>query len=145
MRKVIPIFAIIIALFAVGMAAAQSAATVVITPSTNSVTVGDPVELTVTVTHPAGTQVLMPALEANWGDFVVRSQSPVNTVDNGDGTATSTQAHRRAPLCSWRLRDAPFDRDHCRQQRPNSGSGRPLHSFHRQLGAGGRGYGTARH
>ena len=91
MKKVIPIIAIIIALFAVGVVAAQTPASVTITPSTDSVTVGDPVELTVTVNHPAGTQVLMPELEPNWGNFIVRSQSPVTTVDNGDGTATSTQ------------------------------------------------------
>ena len=91
MKKLIPIIAIIIALFAVGIAAAQTPANVTITPSTDSVTVGDPVELTVTVNHPAGTQVLMPTLEPNWGSFIVRSQSPVTTVDNGDGTATSTQ------------------------------------------------------
>jgi len=91
MKRVIPIIAIIIALFAVSVAAAQTPANVTITPSTDSVTVGDPVELTVMVNHPAGTQVLMPELEPNWGNFIVRSQSPVNTVDNGDGTATSTQ------------------------------------------------------
>ena len=91
MKKVIPIIAIIIALFAVSVAAAQTPASVTITPSADSVTVGDPVELTVTVNHPAGTQVLMPTLEPNWGSFVVRSQSPVTTIDNGDGTATSTQ------------------------------------------------------
>jgi hypothetical protein len=91
MKKIIPILAILIALLTVGVAAAQAPAAVTITPSTDSVTVGDPVELTVTVTHPAGTQVLMPQLEPNWGNFVVRSQSPVETVDNGDGTATTTQ------------------------------------------------------
>jgi len=91
MKKLIPIIAIIIALFAVGIAAAQTPANVTITPSTDSVTVGDPIELTVTVNHPAGTQVLMPTLDSSWGDFIVRSQSPVDTVDNGDGTATSTQ------------------------------------------------------
>lgn len=91
MKKVIPIIAIIIALFAVGVAAAQTAVNATITPSTDSVTVGDPIVLTVAVTHPAGTQVLLPMLEPNWGDFVVRSQSPVDTVNNGDGTATSRQ------------------------------------------------------
>ncbi len=91
MKRVIPIIVIIIALLVVGVAAAQTPASVTITPSTDSVTVGDPVELTVTVNHPAGTQVLMPTLDPNWGSFVVRSQSPVTTVDNGDGTTTSTQ------------------------------------------------------
>jgi hypothetical protein len=95
MKRVIPIIAIIIALFAVGVVAtqvsAQTTTSVTITPSTDHVTVGDPVELTIAVNHPAGTQVLMPQLDPNWDSFVVRSQSPVNTVDNGDGTATTTQ------------------------------------------------------
>jgi hypothetical protein len=91
MKKIIPIIAILIALLTAGVAAAQAPANVTITPSTDSVTVGDPVKLTVTVIHPAGTQVLMPQLEPNWGNFVVRSQSPLETVDNGDGTATTTQ------------------------------------------------------
>ena len=91
MKKLMPIIAIIIALLAVGVAAAQTAANVTITPNTDSVTVGDPVQLTVTVNHTAGTQVLMPQLEPNWGSFIVRSQSPVEMVDNGDGTAVTTQ------------------------------------------------------
>jgi hypothetical protein len=91
MKKLIPLIIMIIALLAVGGAAAQEPGSVTITPSTDSVTVGDPVILTVTVTHPAGAQVLMPQLEPNWGSFIVRSQSPVTTVDNGDGTAAATQ------------------------------------------------------
>jgi hypothetical protein len=92
MKKIIPIIIVIlIALLVVGSAAAQEPGIVTITPSTDSVTVGDPVELTVTVTHPAGTQVLMPQLEPSLGSFIVRSQSPVTTKDNGDGTVASTQ------------------------------------------------------
>ena len=39
-------------------------------------TVGDPVELTLEVNHPAGYQVIIPQLEGTWGDLEVRSQSP---------------------------------------------------------------------
>ncbi len=68
---------------------AQSTAT--ITTDAQNVTVGDPVMLTVSVTHPEGSMVLFPELEANWGDFIVRSQSAPQTVDNGDGTAVTSQ------------------------------------------------------
>jgi hypothetical protein len=43
------------------------------------------------VTHPDDHQVILPELEPTWGDFVVRSQSPAKTVDNADGTETTTQ------------------------------------------------------
>ncbi|HUM71602.1 MAG TPA: hypothetical protein PLK31_22470, partial [Chloroflexota bacterium] len=66
---------------------AQSTAT--ITTDAQNITVGDPVILTVSVTHPEGSVVLFPELEPNWGDFIVRSQSAPETVDNGDGTAPS--------------------------------------------------------
>jgi hypothetical protein len=65
--------------------------TATITADKESITVGDPVILTVSVTHPEGSVVLFPELEANWGDFVVRSQSAPETVSNGDGSAVTTQ------------------------------------------------------
>lgn len=68
---------------------AQSAAT--ITTDAQNITVGDPVVLTVSVTHPAGSVVLFPELEANWGDLIVRSQSAPETVSNGDGTSVTSQ------------------------------------------------------
>lgn len=51
--------------------------------------VGDPLALTLVVTHPAGYQVIAPELDEQWGDFVIRSQSPATTADNGDGTETT--------------------------------------------------------
>lgn len=68
---------------------AQSSAT--ITADGNTLTVGDPVILTVSVTHPEGSVVLFPELAANWGDFVVRSQSAPETVSNEDGTSVTSQ------------------------------------------------------
>lgn len=70
-------------------AVAQTNAT--ITPNQEAVTVGDPILLTVSVTHPAGSTVLFPELEPNWGDLVVRSQSAPQTADQGNGTAVTTQ------------------------------------------------------
>jgi hypothetical protein len=54
-------------------------------------TVGEVVGLTLEVSHPAGYQVIVPQLEPVWGDFEVRSQSPVETTVHEDGTATTRQ------------------------------------------------------
>ena len=35
--------------------------------------------------------IILPELEADWGEFVVVSQSPPATVDNTDGTKTTSQ------------------------------------------------------
>jgi hypothetical protein len=58
----------------------------------NEWTVGDPVQLTLAVTHPADHTVIMPELGENWGDLIVRSQSPATTTSNEDGTETTSQA-----------------------------------------------------
>jgi hypothetical protein len=54
-------------------------------------TVGDPIELTVQVTHPAGTQVILPQLAQTWGDLEVREQRPAQTTTNADGALTTVQ------------------------------------------------------
>jgi hypothetical protein len=76
-----------------GPAAAQENLPVeatVIVPK-GELTVGDPIELAISVTHPAEYQVIMPELDETWGDFVVVSQSAPATVSNDDGTETTTQ------------------------------------------------------
>ena len=60
-------------------------------PERNELTVGDPVQLTLEVTHPAGSQVIIPQLDVTWGNFEVRDQSPASTVANDDGTLTTRQ------------------------------------------------------
>ena len=80
-------------LLLVGPAAAQENLPVeamIIVPE-GALTIGDPVELTISVNHPAGYHVIMPELDEKWGDFVVISQSAPATVDNGDGTETTSQ------------------------------------------------------
>ena len=54
-------------------------------------TVGDIVTLTLEVTHSADQAVVLPRLGAEWGAFEVRSQTPAQTVSNGDGTETTQQ------------------------------------------------------
>lgn len=81
-------------LLAVAPAAAQGDGSVTATLSApdGQLTVGDPVRLTLAVTHPAGYQVILPALPESWGDFTVVSLSPASTTTNADGTETTTAA-----------------------------------------------------
>jgi len=82
---------LIAALLLVGVVSAQGnvTATLLGPEAPYTASVGDPLELTLVVTHPAGYQVIAPELEEQWGDFVIRSQSPPTTADNGDGTETT--------------------------------------------------------
>ena len=54
-------------------------------------TVGDPILLTLVVSHPADYQVIPPTLGENLGDLFIYGQAPMHTVRNTDGTATTTQ------------------------------------------------------
>jgi len=54
-------------------------------------TVGDPILLTLVVSHPADYQVIPLTLGVTLGDLFVYGQSPLQTVRNSDGTATTTQ------------------------------------------------------
>jgi len=64
---------------------------VTLTPDREELTVGDPVQLTLEVTHPAGYQVILPKLEQAWGPFEVRGQSQATTTANDDGSETTRQ------------------------------------------------------
>lgn len=79
-------------LLAVAPAAAQGDGPVTATVSApdGQFTVGDPIPLTLALTHPAAYQAILPTLPDAWGDFVVVSQSPATVVDNADGSATTT-------------------------------------------------------
>jgi len=57
-----------------------------------NLTVGDPISMTLEITHPAGYVVIAPELGPNWGDFLVQSQSAPTTVLNPDGSETTTIA-----------------------------------------------------
>jgi hypothetical protein len=89
----IPLLAALL-LFAVGHAAAQENGPVTATLSApqGELTVGDSIQLTLAVTHPAGYQVILPAVAPAWGDFKVVSTSPASTTANADGTMTTTMA-----------------------------------------------------
>jgi hypothetical protein len=85
------ILLIVLLLLAVAPAAAQGDGLVTATlrAPDGQLTVGDPIPLTLALTHPAGYQVILPTLPDAWGDFAVVSQSPATVVANADGTATT--------------------------------------------------------
>jgi len=82
--------ALVLAAFSLPAQAADGVQ-VTLTANRSELTVGDPVELTLEVKHPAGYQVIIPQLEGNWGPFEVQGQSQATTVANDDGTETTTQ------------------------------------------------------
>ena len=76
-----------------GPALAQAGADVRVSFAADAreLTVGDPVTLTLEVTHPANLQVILPRVPGTWGPFEVRSQSPVETTRHEGGTETVSQ------------------------------------------------------
>jgi hypothetical protein len=91
-RLFIPLVIITVITLAVPMAAnAGSLVTATLSADAGEFIVGDPVPLTLSVTHPPGYQVILPQLESNWGDFHVHSQSAGTTTSNSDGTETTNQ------------------------------------------------------
>jgi hypothetical protein len=61
-----------------------------LTAPDGQLTVGDPIQLTLALTHPTGYQVILPKLPETWGDFTVVAQSPAAATANGDGSETTT-------------------------------------------------------
>ncbi len=60
-------------------------------PVTDTVTIGDPITMTLRVVAPADETVSIPKLETAWGDFEVRTQSAPTVTANDDGTKTTEQ------------------------------------------------------
>ena len=84
----IPLFLLIALLFA-GVVGAQGEVTATVLGPEGANTVGDAMEVTLVVTHPAGYQVIAPEIDEQWGDFVIRGESPAVTAANEDGTETT--------------------------------------------------------
>lgn len=70
---------------------AESLVTASLSADAGEFTVGDPVRLTLSVTHPPGYQVILPQLESSWGDFLIQAQSVGSTMTNADGNEVTTQ------------------------------------------------------
>ncbi len=80
-----------------GAAFAQSAnLEVAWTTDSVDLTVGDPFVLTISADHPDGYHVVFPSLPDEWEGFEVRSQTPLPTVANADGTLTTAQMYEMA-------------------------------------------------
>jgi hypothetical protein len=60
-------------------------------PDSIEYAVGDPIEITLSVTHPADYQVIFPELEGEWADFLIMAQSAPNSTENNDGSRTTSQ------------------------------------------------------
>ncbi len=90
-KKYLIFYFLILAALLLGAAPVGAAEEVqaTLTAGQSEVTVGDPVELTLEVTHPAGYQVIIPKLGQSWGNFEVRSQPQAEIVTDDDGRATT--------------------------------------------------------
>ncbi len=89
------ILAVILAciLIRAGVASAQALPVGVgLTVEPDSVTVGDPFTITLSASHSPEYHVMFPRVPSDWGEFEIRSQRPLPTVDNGDGTLRSSTA-----------------------------------------------------
>jgi hypothetical protein len=82
---------ITVLLFVAVRAQADELVQVTLAADREELTVGDPVQLSLEVTHPAGYQVIIPKLEQMWGEFEVLGQSQATTSANDDGTETTRQ------------------------------------------------------
>jgi hypothetical protein len=76
---------LLITFLMVGTAAAQTPVTAVMIAPEGPFTVGDPIELQLAVTHPAGYHVIQPKIPESWGSFIVTSQAEAETVTLEDG------------------------------------------------------------
>ena len=87
--------AAVLAAGALGIAHAQDAGLsdirVTLVADRSELTVGDPIALTLEVTHPHDHVVVMPRLAPEWGVFEVRRQTSASIAENGDGTRTTGQ------------------------------------------------------
>ena len=70
---------------------ASSSVQISFTPSRTELTVGDPVTLTLEITHPRDHVVVLPRLGRNWGQFEVLSQTGARITVNDAETRTTRQ------------------------------------------------------
>lgn len=87
------ILAPIIALLAIVPVSAQFSGNVDVSfkAITDTVTIGDPITMTLRVTAPSEKTAVIPKLDTDWGDFEIRQQLPPTVTENDDGTKTTEQ------------------------------------------------------
>jgi len=82
----------IVALIPFGMAFASEGINATLITAEGEYTVGDPIPLNLTVTHPNGYRVLpLQFQDAAWGELEIREVTPSQVIANPDGTETTTQ------------------------------------------------------
>ncbi len=91
-RWILGLIALVLTFSPVTIATAQSNIVAALSVGSGKFTVGDVIPLTLSVTHPAGWRVIVPALDKQWGDFEVRAQATPIITAHADGTETTTQA-----------------------------------------------------
>lgn len=70
---------------------AQDEIDTLLTSNHRQLTVGDPVRLTLTVTHPTGYRIIIPELPRRWGEYEILSQGQLTTVANSQNTEFTRQ------------------------------------------------------
>lgn len=91
-RFIILIFALIAILVIAIPAFADGPVEANLLVENQDMTVGDPIPMTLEITHPAGYVVIAPELDSDWGDFLIQSQSAPTIIANPDGSETTTIA-----------------------------------------------------
>ena len=77
-----------------GQGGAPAGVRVSLVPDSTQLTVGDPVTLSLIISHPADYSVAVPRLEREWGPFEVQAQTSVQTVSIADGIRTVAKQFR---------------------------------------------------
>lgn len=91
--KIITLFlALILSLVPLGLVSADEGISATITTTDGEFTVGDPIPLNLTVTHPNGYRVLpLQFQDSAWGALEIREVAPPQVAANPDGTETTAQ------------------------------------------------------
>ena len=87
----VPVLATIISGAAMAQGASSSAVQISFTANQSELTVGDPVTLTLDITHPSDHVVVVPRLGRFWGQFEVLSQTAAQIAVGNTGTSTTRQ------------------------------------------------------
>ena len=87
----VPVLATIISGAAKAQGVSSSAVQISFTANQSELTVGDPVTLTLEITHPSDHVVVVPRLGRFWGQFEVLSQTAAQIAVGNTGTSTTRQ------------------------------------------------------
>ena len=75
---------------------------------TQPFTVGDHIPLRMEIKHPADSRVILPQVETPWESFTVIDQSAPQTIDHGDGTATTSRIIKVALFATGQYQTPPL-------------------------------------